>query len=32
VGQKLKARLTEINVEQGFIDFELVDTLSTNRV
>jgi VacB/RNase II family 3'-5' exoribonuclease len=32
VGQKLKARLTEINVEQGFIDFELVDTLNTNRV
>ena len=25
VGQKLKARLIEINVEQGFIDFELVN-------
>jgi exoribonuclease-2 len=25
VGQKLKARLIQINVEAGFIDFELVD-------
>jgi VacB/RNase II family 3'-5' exoribonuclease len=25
VGEKLKARLIEINVEEGFIDFELVD-------
>ena len=25
VGQKLKARLIEINVEEGFIDFEIVD-------
>jgi exoribonuclease-2 len=25
VGQKLKARLIQINVEEGFIDFELVD-------
>ncbi len=25
VGQKLKARLIQINVEQGFIDFELVE-------
>jgi len=24
VGQKLRARLTEINVEEGFIDFEHV--------
>jgi hypothetical protein len=25
VGQKLKARLIKINVEEGFIDFELVE-------